>query len=239
MIEDWYENTLKSEYKLVKVLKCNEHKQIKVLRNRQIGKDIVKLQHKGTDEVYSVLKGLGHQNIVRVHESYYMSQDIVVLEEYIDGQTITDILEIGLIQPIGVARIISSLCDALDVLHSKRIIHRDIKPENVMVNRNGVVKLIDFDAAKLYKPYQSGDTVFAGTTGYAAPEQFGINQSDERTDIFALGVLMNVMFTGEHPSRKMYKGRQSEIIKKCIHVDPNERYQNVKSLREQLSVCKT
>ena len=72
------------------------------------------------------------------------------------------------------------------VLHKNNIIHRDIKPENVIIDKYGNVKLVDFDSARVYKTYQSNDTSFTGTAGFAAPEQFAISQTDPRTDIFAL-----------------------------------------------------
>jgi serine/threonine protein kinase len=114
-------------------------------------------------------------------------------------------------------------------------VHLDIKPENVMIDNNGTVKLIDYSAAKLYKSHRTQDTQLLGTAGYAAPEQFGITQSDGRVDIYALGILMNVMLTGEHPSKAFYKkGRLKKIIEKCTRIDPNRRYQKIKDLKKAL-----
>ena len=96
------------------------------------------------------------------------------------------------------------------------------------------MKLIDFDASRFFKKGQSKDTVIIGTAGYAAPEQLGFAQSDERTDIFALGVLMNVMLTGEHPTNKLYKGKLRKVIEKCIQLDPQKRYKNVEELKKIL-----
>ena len=151
-------------------------------------------------------------------------------EEYIEGQTITEVMEIGLFEPIGVIRVMDSLCGALCVLHSKSIIHRDIKPENVMVDKAGTVKLIDFNAARIFKPHQSEDTRFMGTLGYVAPEQFLMKQTDERADIYALGILMNVMLTGKYPSKRLYKGRLTKVIQKCTRQDPDKRYKNIVDL---------
>ena len=103
-----------------------------------------------------------------------------------------------------------------------------------MIDSIGNVKLIDFDAARIFKSYQQQDTSFIGTAGFAAPEQYGINQTDPRSDIFALGILLNVMLTGEHPSRKLYKGRLTKVIEKCINIDPNKRYANIKDLYKKL-----
>ena len=122
----------------------------------------------------------------------------------------------------------------LSFLHRINIVHRDIKPENIIITDNATVKLIDFNASRVYKNECTADTVVLGTIGYASPEQFGITQSDARTDIFALGVLLNVMLTGVHPSEQLAKGRAGKIVLKCTQIDPNKRYQSVEELKYNL-----
>ena len=94
--------------------------------------------------------------------------------------------------------------------------------------------LIDFDAARLYRNGSGNDTQILGTTGFAAPEQYGIAQTDERADIYSLGVLLNIMLTGRHPSRGLASGRLGRIVQKCTMTAPEKRYQNVLSLMEAL-----
>ena len=122
------------------------------------------------------------------------------------------------------------LCQALTILHSNEIIHRDIKPENIIVTQEGDVKLIDFDISRIGNNNAKKDTVILGTTGFAAPEQYGIAQTDERSDIYSIGILINVMLTGDHPSKKMCKGKWQKIVNKCTKINPDERYQSVKEL---------
>ncbi len=234
MDEKWLNDVLREQYRLVKVLKNTDKSQIIVLRHKTLGKEIVKRTIKGSEEVYTLLKSIFHPNISNVYDVVRTKDGVVVLEEYIDGQTIYEYLKVNLYSPTGVKRIISALCDALGFLHSHKIIHKDIKPENVMIDNRGNVRLIDFDAARVYKPYQSGDTRMIGTTGYAAPEQYGLNQTDERTDIYAIGVLMNVMLTGEPPERKLYSGKLKKVIVKCTQTIPDNRYQNVSELKKVL-----
>ncbi len=73
-----------------------------------------------------------------------------------------------------------------------------------------------------------------GTTGFAAPEQYGLSQSDVRTDIYALGVLINVMLTGEHPSRRLAEGRMGRVVQRCTQVNPEKRYKDVLHLMEAI-----
>ncbi len=234
MQETFLDDVFKSEYELIKVLKNTDEKQICVFEHKKLKKRLVKRSVEGTGEVYALLRSLFHENISNVYEAYKTENGVVVLEEFIDGQTISEYLEDGLYTISGVKSVISKLCDALSFLHSHNIIHKDIKPENVMIDSSGNVKLIDFDAARIYKYKQSEDTRILGTTGYAAPEQYGLNQTDERTDIYALGVLMNVMLTGEPPERKLHNGRLKKVIEKCTQTIPNNRYQTALELKRNL-----
>lgn len=234
MNDNWIDNVLKEQYQFIRELKSSDKSQICVYKHKELGKRLIKRSVEGSGEVFMVLRTLFHPNIANVYDAIKTEDGVIVLEEYIDGQTIHDYLQDNFYSPTGVKRIIFSLCDALGFLHKNRIIHKDIKPENIMIDNNGNVKLIDFDAARIYKPYQSGDTKVIGTTGYAAPEQYGLKQSDERTDIYALGVLMNVMLTGEPPERKLYNGKMKKVIVKCTQTIPDNRYQNVFELKKSL-----
>ena len=112
-------------------------------------------------------------------------------------------------------------------------VHRDIKPENVLLRGSEAV-LIDFDAARFFRPGRDEDTQVLGTTGYAAPEQYGLAQSDARADIYSLGVLLNVMLTRRHPSRVTAPGRMGRIVQKCTMINPERRYQSALDLMEAL-----
>ena len=228
------EDILKEQYSVVKVYKNTEDKSIVLLRHNELKRDLICRKSKGTGEVYKILRDIRFSALPQIFEVAQTEKGVIVLEEFIRGATIADILMNGLYDERGVRKVAKALCDALAVIHSYGIVHRDIKPENVMITDNGAVKLIDYDAARIFKNGRSKDTRIIGTTGYAAPEQFGLAQSDERTDIFSLGILMNVMLTGEHPSKKLYAGKLSKIIDKCIQLDPKKRYQTVAELKKLL-----
>ena len=134
-----------------------------------------------------------------------------------------------------VREIISQVCDGLYALHLNQIVHRDIKPENVIVMKNREVKIIDFDAAKIYKMYSQKDTRTVGDNRLCRAGTVREAQSDARTDIYGLGLLMNVMLTGKHPVNEMAAGKMGNIIEKCIMVNPNKRYKNVMEVKAKLN----
>ena len=98
-----------------------------------------------------------------------------------------------------------------------------------MIEKTGRVVLIDFNASRKESP-AGKDTVIMGTVGYASPEQLGLSQTDARTDIYAAGVLLNVMLTGKHPSESFAKGRVGRIVRKCTAINPDDRYQSADKL---------
>lgn len=230
----WIEDVLKNDYTLVKVLKETEDKSVLVYRHNKLCKNMVCRIFKGDGEVYKKLINISCNNLVEIYDVFEIGEKLIVLEEYIDGVTVGDILSGGLYNEEGVRKVIRDVCTGLLTLHENNIVHRDIKPENIMITNNGTVKIIDFDIARVIKYGKSADTKIIGTVGYAAPEQLGFAQSDERTDIYALGILMNVMLTGQHPQNKMYKGKLSSVIEKAVNLDPKKRYENVFKLKKNL-----
>ncbi|MBQ7122045.1 MAG: serine/threonine protein kinase [Clostridia bacterium] len=229
-----FNSIMAEQFEFVKALTQSNGKSAVVLRHKSLGTQIVKLSFEGNTSIYNILKNISHPNLPKIYSVRSCGKNCEVIEEYINGTTVADILKCGLYTEDGVRSIIKSVCSALDTLHSLNIIHRDIKPENIMIDSCGDVKLIDFDAARIFKSYQPQDTSFIGTAGFAAPEQYGINQTDCRSDIFALGILMNVMLTGEHPSKKLCDGKLGKVIETCINIDPNKRYSNVRELVSKL-----
>ena len=99
-----------------------------------------------------------------------------------------------------------------------------------MVSRAGEVKLIDFNISRVFNSMSDRDTTVLGTNGFAAPEQYGIAESDPRTDIYAVGILINVMLTGEHPAKKLCTGKWKNIVNRCTRINPDERYQRIENI---------
>lgn len=159
---------------------------------------------------------------------------VIVEEEYVDGICLSDVLECALPDAGQTAAIALRVCAALTALHEKGVIHRDVKPEHVLLTAEGRVALVDLDAASDYAPEKERDTQLLGTVGYAAPEQFGFARSDARTDVFSLGVMLNVMLTGRHPSGGLAEGPLQSIIETCIAVDAARRYGTAEELAARL-----
>ncbi len=184
-------------------------------------------------EVYRGLQADPVPNIPRIALAVEDEDGLTVIEEYIHGCTLQELLEqdgpMSEAQAVGYAL---QLCRIVANLHHREpaIIHRDIKPSNVMVSADGVIKLLDMNAAKYATPDRARDTVLLGTAGFAAPEQYGFAPSGVQSDLFAIGVLINVLTTGKMPSAQMAAGKLRPIIKKCMEIDPSNRYASVDAL---------
>lgn len=226
-------DALNNEYDTLKELKASERGCVSVVRHKQSGTRYVFRQFEGNSEVYQKLLTVSCPNLPQIYEVAQRDGKTIVLEEYIQGDTLSYLLDGDLLSIADAKRVTMQLCSALWVLHSMGAVHRDIKPENVIMRGDEAV-LIDFDASRIFKNESENDTRILGTTGYAAPEQYGISQSDERADIYALGVLLNIMLTGTHPSRELASGRMGRIVQKCTMTNPKKRYKNVLHLMEAL-----
>lgn len=232
----WLIKNISSGFDFVSVLKQSDLSCVKLYRNKNTGQKVIVRYIKDGIEIYEKLLKISNKHIPTIYE---VARDpdkaeAIVIEEYISGMTVGDVLESGCYSEEGTRVVIRALCDALMVLHSMNIVHRDIKPENIIISDSGEVYLIDYNSSREYKNDALKDTHILGTHGFAAPEQYGIGQTDFRTDIYAVGVLMNVMLTGEHPTQKMYEGKLSKVINKCIQSNPDRRYKDVVELREKV-----
>lgn len=191
----------------------------------------------------NMMKKLDHSALPRIVDIIDNGITIYVIMDYIEGESLDKILMEYGAQPeelvIGWAK---QLCDAFSYLHSQKppIIYRDMKPANVMLKPEGNIKIIDFGIAREYKEQSLADTTVLGTKGYAPPEQYS-GQTDQRSDIFALGMTMHHLLTGVDPrngepyaSVRQWNPELSEgievIIDKCVQPAAENRYQNCADL---------
>ena len=204
------------------------------------------------EHVYAFLRDHKNRNVAAVQAFWKDGESLVVIEELIQGRTLDEILRASEAsgsetEPSGIGReesenagislgipfseridILSQICDGLEFLHNADppIIHRDIKASNIMVTDDGIVKIIDYDAAKIYITGQDKDTMMIGTQGLAAPEQYGFAQSDVRTDLYALGKLIERMLPGNVDANR--------IAKKATEMDPKKRYTSAAQMKAQI-----
>ena len=231
-----YESLLEAvttEYDTLRMLKQSPRGTVSVVRHKKSGTRYVFRRYSGSGEVYRRLLPVLCPHLPQIMEAAEQDGQTAVLEEYVQGDTLAELLMGARLTEREARQITMQLCQALHVLHSMGAVHRDVKPENVILRGSDAV-LIDFDAARIYKDESESDTQVLGTTGFAAPEQYGIFQSDERADIFSLGVLLNIMLTGKHPSREMAAGKMGRIVRKCTMTAPEQRYQSARALMEVL-----
>lgn len=194
------------------------------------------------DEV-NKLKLLAHVSIPQLYDIYNDDKRLCIVMEFIDGKNLRQILNEAT-QPIDektIANWAKQLCRVLYYLHTLTPprVYRDLKPANIILQSNGVIKLIDFGTMKNYDESETEDTVNLGTKGYAAPEQFGgRGATDARTDIYAFGMTLFHLITGISPAKAPYEIKPlrayrqdvseelEKIVSKCIEIEREKRYQS-------------
>lgn len=190
---------------------------------------IKKILDKDCYKVYKVLESLENKNRAKIKEIFIIEDKLYVIEEFINGENLSWIVENRDLNEDEIVKIMEGICSALEGLHSLEnpIIHRDIKPENIIINNDNIIKLIDFDAGRIVNLDKEKDTRLLGTRGYASPEQFGFAETDNRTDIYSMGVLLNYLLIKKYPTEKIAEGKFKEIIKKATEIDREKRYRDI------------
>lgn len=227
-----------------KIADISTHKNVSLVQHVESMRIFVrKEQEVYSRSIYEYLKHCGNPHIPKIYECIEDEGRLIVIEEYIQGESLTTRLEHGMVyRKQEVCELMITVCDVLEQLHQLPVpvIHRDLKPENILIQDNGYVKIIDFNTAKQFEDGRGCDTVIIGTREYAAPEQYGFSQSDARTDIYAMGVMMNYLLTGKYPREAVYMEGSSvpelmtKMIRRCTAFDPASRYQTVMELRADL-----
>lgn len=230
------EDFLAFQYQEIEML--DEEKKIYLVQDTVSGHIFQKKLIKHEEGWYSTLwQQMKHPNLQQTEAVYRMADCGMVIEEYINGKSLRHKLwENGTCSVEQAKRYVRQICSALSEIHARKLVYRGINPDNIMITMGDNIKLLNCGALRETVPGKWQDTVFIGTPGYAAPEQFGFGQSDNRSDIYAVGILLNVMLTGHFAQEKMYSGERSlqTIIRRCTQVDRNKRYQNVGEIVREL-----
>ncbi|WP_051533434.1 serine/threonine-protein kinase [Anaerovibrio sp. RM50] len=225
------EEYIKSKYEKVRLLHESDRAEVWLAAD-STGSFVVIKYIKLANLPYSTLKTMGKSLWPEVIYCTEDEHNTIVVEEFINGESFEELLANRKHLTEARAReLLLQLCDGLGMLHNKGIIHRDIKPSNLILQNVGghdFARLIDYDAARTVKEEQKEDTRLLGTKGYAPPEQYGYGQTDQRSDIYSLGITFQEMMGPD------YKGWLKAILQKCTEVDARSRYQTVKDLKNAL-----
>ena len=212
------------------VLKWGRNRQTEFLRNEmEIMKKMADRKLSGIPKAYRIFEENGEVYLVR---------------EYIEGRSLAQmVLQKGGISEAEICRISRKICQTAEQFQNpdEPMIHRDIKPENIVVTPGGEVVFIDFGTMRSYKKDGSRDTFVVGTRGTAAPEQYGYTQTDQRTDVYAIGQTMLYMVSESYEMNQLSEcavsRRMKKIIEKACSFEPDKRYGDAAQLRRAVEKC--
>ena len=212
------------------VLKWGRNRQTEFLRNEmEIMKKMADRKLSGIPKAYRIFEENGEVYLVR---------------EYIEGMSLAQmVLQKGGISEAEICRISRKICQTAEQFQNpdEPMIHRDIKPENIVVTPGAEVVFIDFGTMRSYKKDGSRDTFVVGTRGTAAPEQYGYTQTDQRTDVYAIGQTMLYMVSESYEMNQLSEcavsRRMKKIIEKACSFEPDKRYGDAAQLRRAVEKC--
>lgn len=236
-IKSYIFDMLEKEYTFKAQLSDKPNGSLKHYIHNETGKPILLLETKiRNDDVFRKLNNIDSKGYLPQIYAVVSDDDaLYILQEYVEGISAVECENHTQSQIIQYA---IDVCRALQILHSLGIVHRDVKPGNVVIKPDDHACLIDLSIAKVYDEIKNADTINLGTVGYAAPEQYGFMQSRPETDIYAFGIMLNVMLTGTHPLKAIPKGKVGRIIKKCTALNIEERYPVVNEIIYDLNKIK-
>ncbi len=210
-----------------------------VVLSYDLGTDRVcvkKFVHSGLAEIYEKLKNIKSEYLPEIYDIIEYDGNCLIVEEYIKGRSIEEIVtEKRQIDKETACKYFVDIAEVLEVVHNIGIIHRDISPDNVIVDENNRARLLDFGIARVGNKKKNFDTTILGTAGFASPEQFGFAQTDVRSDIYSMGVLLNYMLTGHIVQMGVYGIEPlKSIIIKATDIQPDLRYNNIFDLKNEV-----
>ena len=212
------------------VLKWGRNRQAEFLRNE------MEIMEKMADRKLS--------GIPKTYRIFEENGEVYLVREYIEGMSLAQmVLQKGGISEAEICRISRKICQTAEQFQNpdEPMIHRDIKPENIVVTPGGEVVFIDFGTMRSYKKDGSRDTFVVGTRGTAAPEQYGYTQTDQRTDVYAIGQTMLYMVSESYEKNQLSEcavsRRMKKIIEKACSFEPDKRYGDAAQLRRAVEKC--
>lgn len=240
-------DVIRSEYEAVSCLKPGTDRQVFLLRNRRSGmRFVLKLAPLSQLDRFT----REYEALLRLHDGAFPhpvacfahGDQACFLREYAPGRSLAECVEDD--DPFSEDRAVAiamEVCRIVQRLHegTPPLIHRDIKPQNLILSPDGAVHLVDLDSVEELCPEKSMDTMVIGTAVTAAPEQFGYRRCDERTDVYAVGMLLVYLLTGGYEPTALRRAAISKPLKRlilrCVQFDPRRRFPTAKTLMNRLA----
>ena len=227
------------DFELIKVLKTSDFEMTELVCDKDAAKYIRKTLYGAASKLklFNNIKEIASSHLQKVYSVACAGNDLLLICEYVEGQTLCQRIKTqGPFNEKQLYCFVCDLCDALGKLHNINgtcVVHRDVNPNNIIMTAAGAC-LIDFGIARSHTDGVMRDTKLWGTAGYAAPEQFGFQQTDARTDIYALGQVMRFAASGKDPDKQAHLTypKLEEIIKHCCAIDPVNRFSSISELKD-------
>lgn len=227
---------LAGDYEFLSEINSNENSRLFLLYDKLCSRKVLLKSGKADliENEARLLSKVAGKGIPAVYGCLEFDGSHYILRQYIEGRNLRQCIEEdGLFTPEMAAELAASLCEIVSRLHrcDPAVIHRDIKPENIVLTSKGELYIIDFGISRQYDSTAIRDTCVMGTLSSAPPEQYGYGQTDERSDIYSIGVLLREIVGNENieSDKKLLK-----IVKKCTMFSPEDRYSSVSDIKRDL-----
>ena len=201
-----------------------------------------------------------HRNVIRIFDLGHANGIKFITMEYIEGESLQRFLvRKKKVDPHEAAKLMAQICAALEAAHAEGVIHRDLKPQNIMLDAHQRVYVMDFGIARSVDSHMTRTGAIIGTPDYMSPEQAKGQPIDHRSDIFSAGIIFYQMLSGQDPFQadtamgKIWKRTAepardlhevdngiprplSDIVKKCLELDPEKRFASASELLQQIEL---
>lgn len=190
-------------------------------------------------DIFKKISTRPHENVENVQKIIRAKNGYIAVCGYCKGSTLRNIMDTDpTLLKVSIVQISRQICDAAYHLYKLGLVHRDITPGNIIVDFGSCEEkvhttLIDFDISRTHYGNKDHDTSLFGTVGYAAPEQYGFEETDFRTDIYAAGrVILDMLTCCDYPEE--LQDQWKKVIEKCTEYSPDNRYKSYEIMKRDI-----